>query len=107
MTQNRRSERAIRSRKFRRPDDFAWAPIDFPGVHYDRDGTLGNGIAKATAHLIDAIRQQGYDLTSMTRPPTRLPVRAENPVHGSDQQICSPGPGRDDHRSCACSSCSP
>jgi predicted nucleic acid-binding protein len=34
-------------------------------------------------------------------------VRAENLVHGSDQQSCSPGrSGRDDHRSCACGSSS-
>ncbi len=49
--------------KFMRPDDFAWAPIDFPGIQYDDDGMLGDGMqAKATAHLIDAIRQQGYEL---------------------------------------------
>jgi hypothetical protein len=48
---------------FMRPDDFASAPIDFPGVRYDDDGVLASGMkAKATAHLIDAIRQQGYDL---------------------------------------------
>jgi hypothetical protein len=48
--------------KFMRPDDFAWAPIDFPGVQYDDDGVLGDGMqAKATAHLIDTIRQQGYE----------------------------------------------
>jgi hypothetical protein len=47
---------------FMRPDDFAWAPIDFPGVRYD-DGVLADGMqAKATAHLIDAIRQQGYEV---------------------------------------------
>ncbi len=49
--------------RFMRPDDFAWAPIDFPGVQYDGDGVLGEGMqAKATTHLIEAIRQQGYDL---------------------------------------------
>ncbi len=49
--------------KFMRPDDFAWAPIDFPGVRYDDDGMLGDGMrAKGAAHLLDAIRQQGYDL---------------------------------------------
>lgn len=48
--------------KFMRPDDFAWAPIDFPGIKYDDDGVLIDGMqAKATAHLIDAICQQGYD----------------------------------------------
>ena len=48
---------------FMRPDDFAWAPIDFPGIRYDDDGVLADGMqAKATAHLIDAIRQQGYEL---------------------------------------------
>ena len=49
---------------FMRPDDFAWAPIDFPGAWYDDDdGVLADGMqAKATAHLIDAIRQQGYEI---------------------------------------------
>lgn len=48
---------------FMRPDDFAWAPIDFPGARYDDDGVLADGMqAKATAHLIDAIRQQGYEI---------------------------------------------
>src|SRR6266851_5389508 len=48
--------------KFMRPDDFAWAPIDFPGVEYDEDGLLADGMqAKATAHLIEAIRSQGYE----------------------------------------------
>ena len=47
---------------FMRPDDFAWAPISFPGARYD-DGVLSDSMqAKATAHLIDAIRQQGYEL---------------------------------------------
>lgn len=49
--------------QFMRPDDFAWAPIQFPGVQYDNDGALADGMqAKATAHLIDAIRRQGYEL---------------------------------------------
>jgi len=49
--------------KFMRPDDFAWAPIDFPGVKYDTNGVLSDGMqAKAAAHLVDAIRQQGYEL---------------------------------------------
>jgi len=48
---------------FMRPDDFASAPIDFPGVRYDDDGMLSESMqAEATAHLIGAIRQQGYDL---------------------------------------------
>jgi hypothetical protein len=48
---------------FMRPDDFAWAPIAFPGARYDDDGVLADGMqAKATAHLIGAIRQQGYEL---------------------------------------------
>ncbi len=47
---------------FMRPDDFAWAPISFPGAQYD-DGVLSDSMqAKATTHLIDAIRQQGYEL---------------------------------------------
>lgn len=46
---------------FMRPDDFAWAPINFPGVRYD-DGVLADGMqAKGTAHLIEAVRQQGYE----------------------------------------------
>jgi hypothetical protein len=50
--------------QFMRPDDFAWAPIQFPGVQYDNDGALADGMqAKATAHLIDALRRQGYELT--------------------------------------------
>lgn len=48
---------------FMRPDDFAWAPIAFPGARYDDDGLLAEGMqAKATAHLINAIRQHGYEL---------------------------------------------
>ncbi len=48
--------------KFMRPDDFAWAPINFPGVEYDDDGRLADGIhAEAAAHLVDAIRGQGYE----------------------------------------------
>ena len=48
---------------FMRPDDFAWAPIDFPGVRYDDDGVFADGMqSKATAHLLGAIRQQGYEL---------------------------------------------
>jgi hypothetical protein len=48
--------------KFMRPDDFAWAPIHFPGVHYDNDGVLADGMQdKAAAHLIDAIRGHGYE----------------------------------------------
>lgn len=49
--------------KFMRPDDFAWAPIKFPGVEYDQDGQLADGMqAKAAAHLIDAIRGQGLEI---------------------------------------------
>ena len=45
------------------PDDFAWAPIAFPGARYDDDGVLADGMqAKATAHLINVIRRQGYEL---------------------------------------------
>lgn len=48
--------------KFMRPDDFAWAPIEFPGVGYNEYGVLADGMqAKATAHLISAIRGQGYE----------------------------------------------
>lgn len=49
--------------KFMRPDDLAMAPIDFPGVEYDADGRLVGGMqAKAAAHLVDAIRGQGYEI---------------------------------------------
>jgi len=49
--------------QFMRPDDFAWAPIDFPGIKYDEDGRLADGMqAKAAAHLVDAIRGQGYEI---------------------------------------------
>jgi hypothetical protein len=46
------------------PDDFAMAPIDFPGVEYDADGRLIGRMqqAKAAAHLVDAIRGQGYEI---------------------------------------------
>ena len=48
--------------QFMRPDDFAWAPIDFPGVKYDQDGLLANGMqTRAAAHLVDAIRGKGYE----------------------------------------------
>lgn len=49
--------------QFMRPDDFAWAPIDFPGAEYDEDGLLAPGIqAKATMHLTGVIRGQGYEI---------------------------------------------
>jgi hypothetical protein len=49
--------------KFMRPDDFAWAPIDFPGAEYDNDGKLAEGMqAKAAAHLAAAIRSYGYEI---------------------------------------------
>lgn len=49
--------------QFMRPDDFAWAPIRFPGIEYDPDGILADGMrARATAHLVDALRDQGYEL---------------------------------------------
>jgi hypothetical protein len=48
---------------FMRPDDFAWAPIAFPGIRYDGDGLLCDGMqSRATAHLISAISEQGYEL---------------------------------------------
>lgn len=48
--------------RFMRPDDFASAPIDFPGVKYE-DGRLADGMqAKAAAHLIDALREQGCEI---------------------------------------------
>jgi hypothetical protein len=49
--------------RFMRPDDFAWAPIEFPGVEYDRDARLAHGMqAKAATHLVDAIRGQGLEI---------------------------------------------
>jgi hypothetical protein len=48
--------------RFMRPDDFAWAPIDFPGVEYE-DGRLAEGMqAKAAEHLVGALRDQGYEI---------------------------------------------
>lgn len=48
--------------RFMRPDDFSWAPIDFPGIEYE-DGRLADGMqAKAAAHLIGALRDQGCDI---------------------------------------------
>jgi len=48
--------------RFMRPDDFAWAPIDFPGIEYE-DGRLVDGMqAKAAEHLIGALRDQGYEI---------------------------------------------
>ncbi|MEV0714009.1 hypothetical protein [Asanoa sp. NPDC050611] len=48
--------------RFMRPDDFAWAPIDFPGIAYE-DGRLADGMqAKAAEHLIGALREQGYEI---------------------------------------------
>ncbi|MEU4645162.1 hypothetical protein [Micromonospora sp. NPDC023814] len=48
--------------RFMRPDDFAWAPIDFPGIEYE-DGRLADGMqAKAAEHLIGALRDQGYEI---------------------------------------------
>jgi hypothetical protein len=49
--------------RFMRPDDFAWAAIAFPGVEYDHDGRLADGMqTKAAAHLVDAIRSQGIEI---------------------------------------------
>jgi hypothetical protein len=49
--------------RFMRPDDFAWAPIEFPGVEYDQDGRLADGMKiKAVAHLVDAFRSQGLEI---------------------------------------------
>ena len=50
----------------------------------------------------------GTATPSSLAPSTRSsPVRAENLVHSSDQQsLVSRPSGRDDHRSCACGSCS-
>lgn len=48
---------------FMRPDDFAWAPIDFPGIEYDDDGQLAEDMqARAVTHLLGAIRGQGYEI---------------------------------------------
>jgi hypothetical protein len=48
--------------QFMRPDDFANAPIDFPGVEYE-DGRLVHGMqVKAAEHLIRALREQGYEI---------------------------------------------
>jgi hypothetical protein len=48
--------------KFMGPDDIASAPVSFPGIKYE-DGRLANGMkAEAAAHLIEALRGQGYEL---------------------------------------------
>jgi len=48
--------------KFMRPDDFAWAPIDFPGIVYE-NGRLADGMeTKAAAHLVDALHEQGLEI---------------------------------------------
>jgi hypothetical protein len=48
--------------KFMRPDDIASAPISFPGIKYE-DGRLAIGMkAEAAAHLIEALRGQGYEI---------------------------------------------
>jgi len=48
--------------RFMRPDDFASAPIDFPGIEYE-DGRLADGMrAKAAMHLIGVLRDQGYEI---------------------------------------------
>lgn len=49
--------------QFMCPDDFAWAPIDILGVEYDEDGLPVDGMQfKAAAHLVDAVRGQGYEV---------------------------------------------
>lgn len=48
--------------RFLRPDDYASAPINFPGIEYE-DGQLAGGMrAKAAEHLINALRDQGYEI---------------------------------------------
>jgi hypothetical protein len=48
--------------RFLRPDDFTSAPIDFPGIRYE-NGRLADGMqAKASEHLIDALRDQGCEI---------------------------------------------
>ncbi|HEV2260153.1 MAG TPA: hypothetical protein VGS06_44165 [Streptosporangiaceae bacterium] len=55
--------RQVYVHQFMRPDDFAWAPIDFPGAQYDDDGLLVQGMqGRAAAHLAVAIRGQGYEI---------------------------------------------
>lgn len=48
--------------KFMRPNDFAWAPIDFPGVKYEGDRLAAGMKERAAAHLVGALRSQGYEL---------------------------------------------
>ncbi|HUD36156.1 MAG TPA: hypothetical protein VMR14_04610 [Streptosporangiaceae bacterium] len=46
---------------FMRPDKPAMTPIQFPGLEYSHDGTLSEAMkAKATEHLIDVLRHNGY-----------------------------------------------
>lgn len=59
----RENLRRVFSFSFLRPDDFAWAPIDFLGIEYDADGLLASGMqAKAASHLLDALHRQGYEI---------------------------------------------
>jgi hypothetical protein len=49
--------------RFMRRDDFAWPPINFPGIRYDADGGLPDDMhIQAPVHLIEAIRAQGDDI---------------------------------------------
>jgi hypothetical protein len=45
---------AVTERDFMRPDDFAWAPIDFAGIEYDRDGLLTDAMKAKAACPIGA-----------------------------------------------------
>jgi hypothetical protein len=48
--------------QFMRPDDFAWAPVVFPGARYDREDRLVEGMQiEGAAHLVKAIRADGYE----------------------------------------------
>jgi hypothetical protein len=49
--------------RFMRADDLTSAPIDFPGIKYDDDRRLADGMdAKAAEHLIGALHDQGCEI---------------------------------------------
>jgi hypothetical protein len=46
--------------QFLQPHQMAWAPIRFPGIAYNSDGTLAPGMKdKATQHLVNALSNEG------------------------------------------------
>jgi hypothetical protein len=47
--------------KFMRPDQTAWAPISFPGIRYQADGTLSAEMkARATEYFMGVLHDNGF-----------------------------------------------